>query len=45
VVRLAVFWEAVEFAKGEYDDEYLKELKKLVNQLGKDGIYTIIDSH
>jgi endoglycosylceramidase len=45
VVRLGVFWEAVEMDKGVYDDEYLAKVDKIVNELGVRGIYTIIDSH
>jgi len=44
-VRLGVFWEAVEMEKGKYDDQYLKLIQGLVADLGKNGIYTIIDSH
>ena len=45
MVRLGVIWEAVETAPGVYDYKYLDELEKLVNNLGKRGIYTMLDSH
>ena len=31
LVRLGVEWEAVEKKEGEYDDEYLKNVTKLIN--------------
>jgi aryl-phospho-beta-D-glucosidase BglC (GH1 family) len=45
VVRLAMFWEAVEMGDGDYDEKYLRDMEKLIKKLGKKGIYTIIDSH
>jgi endoglycosylceramidase len=44
-VRLGVMWEAVERSKGVYNDTYLGEILKLVNKLGENGIYTMIDAH
>ena len=45
LVRLGVEWEAVEKKEGEYDDEYLKNVTKLINSLGENGIYTLVDTH
>ena len=44
-VRLSVMWEAVERTEGVYDDEYLDNVEKLINSLGKSGIYTLVDMH
>jgi len=45
VVRLSVFWEAVEYSKGQYDFTFLKTIDNIIRDLGRSGIYTIIDSH
>ena len=44
-VRLGVMWEAVERVEGEYDDDYLDQIETLINNLGKAGIYVLIDAH
>lgn len=44
-VRLGVIWESVEKAPNFYDQNYLNEIEKIVNKLGKNGIYTMIDAH
>jgi endoglycosylceramidase len=38
-------WEAVERSKGVYNDTYLEEINKLINKLGSNGIYTMVDAH
>ena len=39
-------WEAVEpKEKGVYDEDYLNKVEALINKLGKNGIYTMLDSH
>ena len=40
-----MFWEAVEMEAGKYDEQYLTMVEDMINDLGKRGIYTIIDSH
>jgi endoglycosylceramidase len=45
VVRLGVMWEAVEYEIGDYEDKYLSKVERLINELGKKGINTIVDSH
>ena len=37
--------KAVEKVEGQYDDEYLGNVTKLINTLGENGIYTLIDTH
>lgn len=44
-VRLGVMWEAVERSAGVYDMNYLDKVEDLINQLGKAGIYTLVDAH
>lgn len=38
-------WEAVERAPGVYNETYLDEIENLVNKLGANGIYTLVDAH
>jgi len=38
-------WEAVERKPGEYDDAYLAKIANLINKLGEQGIYTLVDAH
>jgi endoglycosylceramidase len=45
LVRLGVMWEAIESAPGVYDIELLNKYYNLVNKLGANGIYTIVDAH
>jgi len=45
LVRLGVMWEAVETSEGVYNQTYLDEVEKLINNLGDEGIYTMIDNH
>lgn len=45
LVRLGVMWEAIEIASGVYNQELLEKYFQLVNLLGQNGIYTIIDAH
>jgi hypothetical protein len=44
-VRLGVMWEAVERSPGVYNDTYLEEVNSLINRLGENGIYTLVDAH
>ena len=45
VVRLYVAWPGVEPTKGKINGTYLDTLYKIVVELGKAGIYTILDCH
>jgi len=38
-------WEAVERTEGVYDEEYLNKVEDLINALGEQGIYTLVDAH
>ena len=45
VVRLGIFWEAVETSPKNYNITYLNEVNKFITTLGEAGISTIVDSH
>ena len=45
MVRLGVIWESVEKEPGVYDMEYLDKVEEIINTLGKNGIYTMVDAH
>jgi len=45
VVRLGVMWPGVAPKKNETSKEYLDEVRKIVDILGKYDIYTILDLH
>ena len=45
MIRLGVIWESVEREPGVYDMEYLDKVEKIINKLGKNGIYTMVDAH
>jgi len=45
LVRLGIMWESIETAPGVYNYDLLDQYERLVNLLGQNGIYTIIDSH
>ena len=45
MVRLGVIWEAVEKSPGVYDQDYLNKVEEIINTLGKNGIYTMVDAH
>ncbi len=45
VVRLGIFWNAIEPFPGFYDKYYLLKIKQTIQQLNENGIYTLIDFH
>jgi endoglycosylceramidase len=45
LVRLGVMWEAVETAPLSYNMTYLNQISDMVNKLGQNGIYSLIDAH
>lgn len=44
-IRLGVMWEAVEYSLGKYNDTYLSIITNMINALGEQGIYTLVDAH
>lgn len=45
VVRLGIIWEAVEIEEDSYDQLYVEKVEKIIDALGSNGIYTLLDSH
>jgi endoglycosylceramidase len=45
IVRFGVLWEAIETAPNVYNYELLDRIWKMINMLGENGIYTIVDAH
>ena len=45
MVRLTIFWEAIEPEPGVYDQRYLSDMMELVNESSKRGIYIVLDMH
>jgi endoglycosylceramidase len=45
VVRLLVIWEAIEPAKGEFDQVYLDMIESRVEWFTSRGIYVLVDMH
>lgn len=45
MVRLTVFWEAIEPEPGIYDRSYLEKVKEMADQASRRGIYVLIDMH
>lgn len=45
MVRLTIFWEAIEPEPGVYDQRYLDQVEEMVNEASKRGIYVLLDMH
>jgi endoglycosylceramidase len=45
VVRLTIYWEAVEPYRGKYNDQYLSKVEEIVKICAKYDIQVIIDAH
>ena len=45
VVRLQWMWNAFEPVNNQFNLSYFNKIEHIVNNLGKNGIYTILDSH
>ncbi|MCB9487646.1 MAG: cellulase family glycosylhydrolase [Deltaproteobacteria bacterium] len=45
VIRLCVFWEAIEPTRGTYDESYLAKIEAQVDEAASRGIYVFIDFH
>jgi endoglycosylceramidase len=45
MVRLTLFWEAVEPAPGKYDYGYLDKMASLADQAARRGLYILLDMH
>ena len=45
MVRLTLYWEAIEPEPEVYDQTYLSKVGKMVEQASKRGIYVLLDMH
>lgn len=45
VIRLTVYWEAIEPTRGHYNEEYLSKVEELITICAKYDIQVIIDAH
>ncbi|MCC5931265.1 MAG: cellulase family glycosylhydrolase [Cyclobacteriaceae bacterium] len=45
LIRLGIFWNAIEPQPFTYNDEYIQKVRELVIELGKEGIYVFLDMH
>ena len=45
LVRLGVYWAAIEPEPSQYNDDYLVKIQEVVDLLAKNNIYTLIDFH
>ncbi len=45
MIRLTIFWEAIEPEPGLYDRLYLQKIEKMVDQASRRGIYVLLDMH
>jgi endoglycosylceramidase len=45
LVRFGVLWESIERTPGNFDYTQLNKVEQIVNKLGENGIYVIIDAH
>ncbi len=45
MVRLTLFWEAIEPQPGIYDRSYLDKIEQMVDQASVRGMYTLLDMH
>ncbi|RJP26151.1 MAG: hypothetical protein C4536_16340 [Actinobacteria bacterium] len=45
MVRLTVIWEAIEPEPGVYDQAYLDEIERLVDEASKRELYILVDMH
>ena len=45
ILRLGTTWEAIEPKPGEYNDEYIEALRKMLDTCEKYGIYVYLDMH
>lgn len=45
IVRLGTTWDAIEPKPGEYNDEYIEALRKMLDTCEKYGLYAYLDMH
>lgn len=45
MIRLGIFWDAVEPEPGKYDEEYLEKIRNVIMDAGKNRLYVLVDMH
>ena len=45
LIRLGIFWDAVEPQPGKYDDAYLEKIRKVILEAEKNRLYVLVDMH
>lgn len=45
LIRLGIFWDAVEPQPGKYDDAYLEKIRKVILDAEKNQLYVLVDMH
>ncbi len=45
VIRLAIFWEAIEPEPGQYNLAYLVQIQRIIDWAAQCGIYVLVDMH
>lgn len=45
IIRFGITWDAIEHKKGKYNDEYIDNLKKILDKCEENGFYCYIDMH
>lgn len=45
VIRLTIYWEAIEPSRGQYNEEYLDKVGEIIDICAKYGIYVFLDAH
>ena len=45
MIRLGIFWDAVEPVPGKMDDDYLQKINQVIEEAEKNSLYVLIDMH
>lgn len=45
LIRLGIFWDAVEPVPGKMDDDYLQKINQVIEEAEKNSLYVLIDMH
>jgi len=45
IVRLGIFWDGVEPEPGKYDEDYLKNIDRVIDMAARNGICVYLDMH
>lgn len=45
LVRLGIFWDAIEPRPGVYDDGYLEKISQVIKDAEKENLYVLVDMH